>query len=271
MDARPSRSVPMLLSGLACAVLAAAYALQLPWAVQAWPWPDSRLGHLFVGSIFAAAAAALGWLGYSGQRAGAVAGYLNAAVMTGGIAVVLMPYAMSEGATPLLRTQATAAAMLSIGCLFGVARSLREPVRDARPVPSSLKAWFVLYMAVLLPSCGLLLADVPVIMPWPVRAPISTVYGCIFLAALCLFIVPLWRPRIEHARVGLVSFLAYDLVLIPPFVRHLDTVRPELRTTLWLYLAVLVLSAAVSAAYLFVNRATRISAAAAPTRSARMV
>jgi hypothetical protein len=50
------------------------------------------------------------------------------------------------------------------------------------------------------------------------------------------------------------GFLAYDVVLIVPFMQHFQTVRPDLWTNLVAYVAVLVYSAALAAYYLFVRR-----------------
>jgi hypothetical protein len=95
-------------------------------------------------------------------------------------------------------------------------------------------------------------------MPWPLKPETSMVYGWIFVAAAWSFAYPLWQPRVEHIRVGLFGFLAYDAVLLAPFLRHFATVRPELRTSLLLYVIALSVSGAVSMYYLFVSRETRI-------------
>ena len=56
------------------AVLGAGYYLQLPWAVQTWPWPETRLSNIFIASILAAVAGAMLWVGASGRLAGAAGG-----------------------------------------------------------------------------------------------------------------------------------------------------------------------------------------------------
>jgi hypothetical protein len=55
----------------------------------------------------------------------------------------------------------------------------------------------------------------------------------------------------------LLSFLAYDLVLIGPFLKLFGTVDPTLRLNLIVYFAVLVFSAAVAIYYLFIHPQTR--------------
>jgi hypothetical protein len=108
-----------------------------------------------------------------------------------------------------------------------------------------------------------LIRQAPGIMPWPLKPETSMVYGWIFVAAAWSFVYPLWQPRVEHIRVGLLGFLAYDAVLLAPFLRHFETVRPELRTSLLLYVIALSVSTAVSIYYLFLSRETRIGPAPA--------
>jgi hypothetical protein len=121
-----------------------------------------------------------------------------------------------------------------------------------------MRAWFIVYILILIPASIALLRSVPGILPWPLKPETSRVYGWIFLSAVCSFAYPLWRPRLEYARVGLWGFLAYDLVLIPPFLLHFAGVGEAFATTLVVYTAVLWLTAAISVWYLFLSRATRI-------------
>ena len=67
----------LVLGGIAVLVLAAGYFFQMPWAIGTWPWPDGRLSHIFVASIQAAIAAAMLWIGLSGDWGSLAAGALN--------------------------------------------------------------------------------------------------------------------------------------------------------------------------------------------------
>jgi hypothetical protein len=58
------------------------------------------------------------------------------------------------------------------------------------------------------------------------------------------------------------GFLAYDLVLIMPFLQHFSDVLPEQRASLIVYTTVLVLSAGLAVYYLFIHRATRLAVVA---------
>jgi hypothetical protein len=243
-----------LAAAAAAALLAVGYVLQQPWALATWPWGDGRLSNIFVGSILAAIAVPLGWIGVSGRLAAATGGFLHLAVMLGGAASVWWSLA-PQGP---VRTYAVGAAAAALACLAMAAWAHRQPARDTRPLPTSMRAWFVVYILILIPAGIALLRGAAGIMPWPLKAETSALYGWIFLSAVCSFAYPLLRPRLEYAFVGLWGFLAYDLVLLPPFLRHFGTVGSDFATTLWVYTAVLLLTAAISVWYLFIARATRL-------------
>jgi hypothetical protein len=88
------------------------------------------------------------------------------------------------------------------------------------------------------------------------------VFGCIFLGDAFYFIYALLRPRWGNAFGQLLSFLAYDLVLIVPFVQLLDTVKPGHMTGLIVYIVVLVYSGGLAIYYLFIDPRTRIGSTA---------
>jgi hypothetical protein len=55
----------------------------------------------------------------------------------------------------------------------------------------------------------------------------------------------------------LIGFLAYDIVLIVPFVTRLPMTASEFRLGLTIYSAVVTLSGLLAIYYLFINKATR--------------
>jgi hypothetical protein len=253
----------LLAFGLLSAILAVGYFLQLPWALATWPWQDGRLSNIFVSSVLAAVAAAMLWISASAHFAGAAGGFLHMATMLGGAALVFFPLGQ-ERADPRLTTYALVCAAAAAGSIAAFAWARRQPVQDPRRLPTALRVWCVLYILIVLTAGIALIRTAPGIMPWPLKPESSMVYGWIFVAAAWSFAYPLWQPRVEHIRVGLFGFLAYDAVLLVPFVRHFDTVRPELHTSLLLYVAALSMSTAVSIYYLFLCRETRVG----PIRSA---
>jgi hypothetical protein len=85
----------------------------------------------------------------------------------------------------------------------------------------------------------------------------SVIFGCIFLGDAFYFLYALLRPYWSNAFGQLLSFLAYDLVLIIPFVLLFDTVKPERMVGLIVYIAVLVYSGGLAVYYLLINPQTR--------------
>lgn len=124
-------------------------------------------------------------------------------------------------------------------------------------MPKLVRASFALFMLVLVPVSGLLILQAPVVFPWPLRPEASVVFGLIFLGAASYFAVALRSPRWHSAKGQLIGFLAYDLVLIGPFLSHFGAVAPDHRLSLILYVAVLAYSGAIAVFFLFVNAETR--------------
>jgi len=95
------------------------------------------------------------------------------------------------------------------------------------------------------------------IFPWALNPDSSVLFGCIFIGDAFYFLHGLLYPRWHNARGQLLSFLAYDLVLIGPFLY--ETVEPDFFLNLVVYITVLVYSGLIAVYFLFVNRQTRFS------------
>jgi hypothetical protein len=119
---------------------------------------------------------------------------------------------------------------------------------------------FGIFVASLLFAGGALVLRLP-IFPWDLNPDSSVVFGCIFLGDAFYFIHALSRPRWGDTCGQLLSFLAYDLVLIVPFVLLFDTVKPERMFSLIIYTAVLVYSSGLAIYYLFIHPHTRFGSA----------
>ena len=98
------------------------------------------------------------------------------------------------------------------------------------------------FVGILYVAGALLIAGVPNVLPWPVTADLSVVVGLFFVGAATCFAYGVVRPVAGNALGQLAGFLAYDLVLIVPFLQRLPTIAPELRLSLYLYIAVVVRS-----------------------------
>jgi len=252
---RVIRSV-LVIGGILTLGLAVGYAWQMPWAINTWLWEDSRFSYIFVASMQAAIAAAMIWIGLSGELGIAAAGALNLVVMMGGMAVYLGQVARQPAREYLI--------YYAIGCglfaLFNVLLffwSRRIPIRDPRPTPWPVRLSYGLFTAVLVVVGGALILQTPNIFPWPLKPESSVVFGWMFLGDAFYFLYALLYARWHAARAQLWSFLAYDLVLLGPFLLHFQTVKPELRNGLIVYTGVLVYSGLLAVYYLLLNRATR--------------
>jgi hypothetical protein len=236
-------------SGIALLVLAAGYFWQWPWALATWPWPDGPLSYTFIAAIQAAIAAALLWIGVSGEWGALAGGALNLVVMMAGLTVFFLAVGLPVYAT-----------ICGLFALFNVALfwwSHRLPLRDSRSTPNLVRWSFVVFTAVLLLVGIALVLRVPIIFPWPLNADSSVIFGLIFIGDAFYFLYAVLRPRWHYAVAPLWSFLAYDLVLLPRFIPHFGAVKPEHALSLYLYTAVLLYSAALAIYYLFIHRQTR--------------
>ena len=73
----------------------------------------------------------------------------------------------------------------------------------------------------------MILLQIPNAFAWKLIPTSSVLIGCFFLAASCYFLYGLLRPSWQNACGQLWAFLAYDLVLIIPFLLRFATVSPE--------------------------------------------
>ena len=100
---------------------------------------------------------------------------------------------------------------------------------------------------------------VPNVFPWPLAPDMSVVYGWIFLGAGVYFIHGFIWPGWQNGCGQLLGFLIYDLVLIVPYFQLLlGNEWPENRTSLTIYLLVIVYSMFLSVYYLFIHPQTRL-------------
>jgi hypothetical protein len=243
------------------AAFALGFAFEVEPVLELWPFGGGRFTMLFLASIFAAAAASTAWcLARDVPRAfaGIALDYL---VILGPLAVYSFVRAVDEIDYP------GRVAGFGVACLLGAGGGVlllrearRHEWRNDRRTPSLVLWSFGVFLAALVVVSALLIARRSVL-PWPVTDDQSTVIGLMFLGAAAYFAYGLVERRWENAGGQLAGFLAYDLVLIGPFFGRLPDSPDEFRTELVVYTAVVVYSGLLAAFYLFVNRATRVTAA----------
>jgi hypothetical protein len=254
-----------LLASILGLALAGAFYFQWSWLQNLWPWSGgyagsgdlSSLSFYFLSSILAAVALPNLWIGLTGEFAAMKPGAINLAITFAGISVYVVQSYAATNRGPLL-----IAALLCIPLVVVAVAVLiwtwRQPLKDSRPMPLFVRLAFGVFAAALIIVGGALVLRQPNIFPWPLRDEMSVVYGWIFLGAAAYFIYGILVPKWHNACGQLIGFLAYDLVLIVPFVGFFAEVRPVHLTSLIVYTAVVVLSGILAAYYLFVEPVTRI-------------
>lgn len=235
--------------GVMLLVTALGLAFQADWATRMWPWPDGRLSFIFIGSVFAAAAAPVIWIGLTGDRAAFQAIALDSVVTTGALAVYFgWLYARRDENALLTATIVAGVLFVIFARIFVWSR--RFAWHDPRPTPRLARASFAAFVVALVIAAVALLLRAEHIFPWPLRDDSSVVFGLIFVASAAYYGHAVLRPVQSNATGQWLAFLAYDLVLYVPFVRHLRDVQDDHRLSLLIYLAVLVYSTALALYYL---------------------
>lgn len=201
-------------------------------------------------------AAASLWIALSGEWGALAAGAFNLVVMQSGMALYLLRL---SGRLDRHRLLVSALACAGFA-LFNVALLLwsrRYPIRDPRRTPWPVCISFGVFTLLLLGAGAALVRGSETIMPWPLSPESGVLFGWIFIGNACYFLYALLTPRWHNATAQLWSFLVYDLVLPPPLLAHFGDVRPEHRTSLVIYVAVLAYSGALAVYYLLLNPTTR--------------
>lgn len=265
-----SNSIRLLMTVIALFqfVIAIGFITRQTWTEALWPFQyTTNLSFIFMASMALAATASTLWCVVEREDAG--------------FAGIALDYMLLFGAMGILglqnygRTQNQAVLMLVIGsaaaALFGLWMFLwsqRLPFRDVQATPRPVRFAFGFFTVALILTGGAMILRQPNILPWNMTQETALFYGWFFLGAAAYFIYGLLRPKWGNAGGQLAGFLAYDAVLIVPFVQHLSTVRPEHRLSLYLYIAVIVSSGLIAIYYLLINPTTRLGRRMALTERA---
>jgi hypothetical protein len=250
--------IAVFVGGWVILALAIGFIFQLPFATGIWPWPDGRLSYLFIGSILAAVSAAALWIGGSGELGALPAGSLNIFVIGVTTLVYFLHLALQQD-RPEMLPYGIASLFIAIAGGASFLWSRRIPLRDSRPTPRLVRVSFGIFITSLVVAGVALIFRLP-IFPWTLNPDSSVIFGCIFIGDAFYFLYGLLYPRWHNALGQLLSFLAYDLVLIVPFLLLFKTVQPGYLLNLVLYVAVLFYSGAIAVYFLFVDSRTRFGA-----------
>ena len=117
---------------------------------------------------------------------------------------------------------------------------------------------FIIFIVALLIVGGRLVLKVPNSIPWKITPELSVVMGWMFLGAAMYFVYGLLRPSWLNSTGQMIGFLAYDIVLIVPFLSRLPTTAPENQVGLIIYTLVVIYSGLLAFYYLFLHKPTRL-------------
>jgi hypothetical protein len=244
-----------IFGGFVILVLALGFIFQIPMAIKLWPWPDGRLSYLFIGSILAAVSVAAFWIGWTGEFGALPAGALNVFVIAVTTSIYFFYLALKEDRQNMM-PYGIAALFMAVISSVAFLWSRQIALKDSRPIPSLVRISFGIFIASLIFAGTALILRIP-IFPWTLNPDSSVIFGCIFIGDAFYFLYSFFHPRWHNACGQLLSFLAYDLVLIVPFLLLFKTVKPEYMINLVLYVAVLIYSGAIAVYFLFINPQTR--------------
>ena len=182
-------------------------------------------------------------------------GAIDLAVFYGGLTIFQLLSPQNGSLRPLAGVLlCSAAAIVSLGIFL---RFRRYPIEDSRPMPMPVRISFGVFVAILLLVGSAILLQVPNVFAWTLNPMSSALMGCFFLGSSCYFLYGLIFPRWHTACGQLWSFLAYDIVLIVPFLFHFATVSSAQLPSLIINTIILVYSGALAVYYLLIKKETR--------------
>ncbi len=256
-----ARALRWTIAALAAAQLVVGWGFysRADWALPLWPWVDSPLNYRFVGAMLLSQGTTMAWTAWRMELRAALGGLVGFALTTLGIAAYT-GWLATKTPTPVVLGWAAVNTLLFAGTV-GLAIVARASQRHGvQPVPAIVRGSFLVFAIALAIATVALVAQAPVVFPWPLRPEGSVIYGLLFLASAVYFFDGWLRPGSDNALGQLLGFLVYDLALFPPWLAHWPKAVGGYRISLVIYLVVLTWSALLAIAYLAVRlRPARLS------------
>jgi hypothetical protein len=228
-------------------------------ATAIWPWSYttlSPLSYTFIASITIAIAMPSLWIAITGELGATFGGALDLAIFAFGSSIYMFQsYGVMERERVLVGAIVTL--LLAVFSLAACVISYQFPFKDTRPMPRLLRYSFAFFgLTLIVAGIGLVLKQ-PVF-PWRLSGEASIIYGWIFLGAAAYFWYGFFRPVLGNANGQFLGFLVYDLILIGPFLAHLNEGEPQYRLSLLIYLTVIIYSGVLAIYYLLISPETRV-------------
>jgi hypothetical protein len=244
----------LLLISIAQAIVALACILRWPIVDQLWPLDyTGDMSYIFLASISAAAAASTLWCIWADEPAALFGVGLDYLTIFTPVAIHMFRLAQREPDVLGLAVFCAGAALFGAALLL---YSRRFSFRDIRPMPRWVRLSFAGFVLALVIGGSWVLFD-PTVLPWRITLDIAVLYGWFFIGAAAYFGYGLLRPRWHNAAGQLAGFLAYDIILVVPFLAMLPTIPDHWRVNLLMYMTIVISSGILSAYYLFFARGTR--------------
>lgn len=236
----------LVVLGVAALGVAYAFARGVPEVVALWPYATSYgLSKVFIASMFAAIGAPIVWIGLSGDLAALRPGAINIIAVGVGLGAQATWKIAVGASTPRLMIFAIAIWVVVVAAGLMVILARKVPWRDPRPTPWLARGAFALFTFMLLIGGGLLVQRVQ-IFPWVLDGDAALAYGVMLLGAAAYFIYGLVEPVWSNAKGQLIGFLAYDLVLIVPYLQLWPSTEGNHQVNLSVYLGVLIISGVIA-------------------------
>jgi hypothetical protein len=265
----------LILSGLAFTILAVGFIARIPWTVSLLPLHfdttyNDTLGFMFIASMVSAWGVSSIYIGATGKIAPAFTTLINYILVFGGLGILYLQLSLQN-------TNSVNQSALSVMGIFSILIALfsaywlwllrNTAVSNPIPMPKTLRrAIGVMTLFVGITSMSLIVFKYN-ILPWDGTTIFGIVYGWLFVGTGAALLYALVRNKWEIVAAQLLGFLAYDLVLIPPFIDFFSQVRPDKLPGLIMYFCFVVGSAILAIYYLFFDVRTRITLLSDPVSS----
>jgi len=190
---------------------------QFDWAIGGWPLPDVRMTYIFLASIAASIAAPCAWVAWRNEPGALRAIGFELMIGVPAVGSYLLWLAADRRDRDLA---VTGIAALVFGAVWAMIFwwSRQVPLRDSRPLPRLYRASFIVFGGILTVVGGALALQVENVFPWTISPETSTVIRIIFISAALLFGWIVAHPEWVYGEMALTGFLAYDLVLLVPYL-----------------------------------------------------